>query len=156
MEQQRHVRTTDGVDEPVEAAGVIEVAVTHHDRFDTLRIDIEAAHVLDHPVGADPGVEEDPMLGPADVHRHERRVAVLGADDVGAGTLEDAHRHGRAGVERRAANDLVARQEQVGDVVDEDRDRDPLDRRQRDREAHATSVPIVRSTAGRTTPAAWA
>ena len=62
---------------------MVVVAVAAHDGLDVRRVDLQAAHVLDHPVGAGAGVEEDLVLGTILGHRHQDREAVLGHQRFG-------------------------------------------------------------------------
>jgi len=62
-------------DEPVEASGVVEVAVAAHDHLDGGRVDVEATHVVGDTIGADAGVEEDAVLTVALGDGHEKRQA---------------------------------------------------------------------------------
>ena len=48
---------------PVQAGGVVEVAVAADDGLEARRIDLEPVHVPDHPVGAGAGVVQDLVPG---------------------------------------------------------------------------------------------
>jgi hypothetical protein len=64
VDQHRQVRAPDGADQPVDARGVIEVAVAAHDGLDRGRVEPEGAHVLRYAVGAGARVEQEPVLSP--------------------------------------------------------------------------------------------
>jgi hypothetical protein len=61
MHQHRKVGPAQRPTEPVEPGGVVEVAVRADHRLDRVRGQLQPAHVLDHPVRADPGVEQQPV-----------------------------------------------------------------------------------------------
>jgi hypothetical protein len=64
--------------EPVEAGGVVEVAVGADDGLDEVGRDLQPAHVGDHSVRADPGVEQQPVHGAVgQLDLDEGREAVL-------------------------------------------------------------------------------
>ena len=58
MDDHRQVRATEVPGEAVQARRVVEVTVTAYDGLDVLWIEVEAAHVLHHPVWAGAEVED--------------------------------------------------------------------------------------------------
>lgn len=64
MDQNGQVHPPQPPDKPVEAGGVIEMAVTADDDLDVGRVEVKAGHILHHSVGARADIEEDPMLVP--------------------------------------------------------------------------------------------
>jgi hypothetical protein len=76
--------------EPVQAGGVVEVTVRADHRLDRVRRELEPAHVLDHAVRADAGVEQQPV---------HAAVLELDLDQGGEAVLGDRarRRRGRPG-----------------------------------------------------------
>ena len=118
------------------------------------RGELEPAHVLDQPVGRDSRVEQDPGRPAGLLDRHEAGEPVLGAQRVGRpAALEEARRNAGVGGERerRPLGRALVDEQQVGHVVDQRRDRQRVDRHERDRlhrplpsRAFATSLSAAR------------
>jgi hypothetical protein len=92
VDEHRHVRPAHRGDQAVDAGGVVEMAVAADDGFDRARIDVQPPHVLDDTARAGTGVEQQPVMAPALVHRDEHGESVLGDERVGC---QAAH-HDRA------------------------------------------------------------
>ncbi len=108
---------------------MVEVAVAADDDLDAGRVDVEAAHVLHHPVGARPGIEKDPVLAAVLGHSHQHREAVLG--DQGLGGLASLHGRRDAPARRhhgRPARGPLVGHEDVGDIVHQRGHHDRVDR----------------------------
>ena len=58
MDDDGEIRPSKTAGEAVEPRRVVGVAVRADDDLDRTRVDVEPAHVLDHAVGADAGVEQ--------------------------------------------------------------------------------------------------
>src|SRR5581483_10930917 len=70
VDEYREVHGSQAADQPVEAGGVVELRVATHYCLDGRRVDIEFAHVLRDVVGADSGVEKDPVFRAVLGHSH--------------------------------------------------------------------------------------
>ena len=114
---------------------MVEVSVRENDHLDVLRREIEASHVLDHPVRRDAGVEEEAVNVIPGPYGDQSGESVLGAQRVnpraGFECLHVDPRYFRAG-EQRALGRALVRQQHVRHVVAERRDRDGVHRRERD------------------------
>jgi hypothetical protein len=77
VDDHRDVGATDRSDEAIEAGGVVEVAVAEDHGLDGLGVDLDEAHVVHEPVGADAGVEEHAVVAGLLGERDERRESVL-------------------------------------------------------------------------------
>jgi len=60
VDQHWHAGLTECADQPVDAGGVVEMAMAAHDGLNRAGVDVEAAHVLDHAVRAGASVVEQP------------------------------------------------------------------------------------------------
>jgi hypothetical protein len=108
---------------------VVEMAVTANDRLDLERVDVEAAHVVHHAIGARTGIEKDPVLATMFGHRDEHREAVLGEQLLGG--LAFLHRRDRPSMPRddgRPARRPLVGHEDIGHVVHQCRHCDRVDR----------------------------
>jgi hypothetical protein len=137
VDDDREVAPAHRPDQPVEAGGVVEVAVAQHHDLDVGRVDAETAHVADHAVGGHAGVEQDVAATVAPLDRHEHGEAVLGLQAVhrlalfeqGLGQLG----HARHGQEPAALGRPLVQQQRVAEVVDERGEHHAVDRLQGDR-----------------------
>jgi hypothetical protein len=77
VDDHRDVGATNRSDEAIEAGGVVEVAVAEDHGLDSLGVDLEEAHVVHEPVGADAGVEKHAVVAALLGERDERRESVL-------------------------------------------------------------------------------
>ena len=86
---------------------MVEVTVTHHHCLDIGGVEVQTPHVLDHPLRADPGVEEHRVRAPTPFELDQRREPVLGLHHVGPRALK--HREVGLGPsqERRTHDTLV-------------------------------------------------
>ena len=76
---------TELANEAIETGRMVEVAVAAHDRLEIVRVDREAAHVLDHPVGTDPAVVQEAMFAVALADADEERGPCSASS--GSGTI---------------------------------------------------------------------
>jgi hypothetical protein len=120
MDEHRQVGPPEPPDQAVQPSGVVEVAVAADNGLDARGVDLQAAHVLDHPVGGGAGIEEDLVLGAVLRPSDQDREAVLGQQ--GHRSVSAFHGGGRlasADPYRCAVGRSLVWHEDVGDVVHE-------------------------------------
>ena len=134
MDQHRHAGAAERADEPVHARRVVPVPVAEDDDVDVGRVDPEPAHVVHEAVRRPAGVEQNARVATVLRDRDECREAVLRAQGVVAlSSLDEPCRHARPARHRRSQRRSLVRQQRVGHVVDQRRDRQRVDGFERNR-----------------------
>jgi hypothetical protein len=82
MEQDRQLPDPEPLDQPVQPGHMVEVPMAEHDRLERVRRDAQPVEVLDQTERADTSVIQDTMHPSTPVHIDQRRVAVLGAQEI--------------------------------------------------------------------------
>ena len=118
MDHERKPRTAVTREQALEPAVVIDVAMGDHDRAQVLHGDAEHVEVAGEAVGREPRVVEHRAAAPARLDGDERGEPVLGDELAAVGQV------GRE-VSRHA---LRPRQQDVDEVVHDDRDLGAIDR----------------------------
>ena len=120
MDEHRQIDPAEPPDQAVQPSGVVEVAVAADDGLDARGVDLQAAHVLDHPVGGGAGIEEDLVLGAVLGPRDQDRKAVLGQQSHrSVSAFHGGDRLASADPHRCTVGRSLIRHENVGDVVHE-------------------------------------
>ena len=123
------------------------MAVAENHGLDGLGVDLEEAHVVHEPIGADAGVEEYGVLAALLGDGDERREPLLAPqllDHLASFDSGRACSRQMLGSERKPPRRSLVRHEGISQVVDEDRNRRRVDRLERNhRGAPAEAVTRV-------------
>ena len=138
VDRHRQAGAAERSDEPLHPGDVVPVPVAEHDHLDVPDPEPEPAHVLDHPVRRDTRVEQQRSLPPTRSIRTsaENPGSAISASGTPVFGRTRAPAVGSAPVSARGQLTRwtpAVDQQRVGEVVDQDRDPDPVDRLELDR-----------------------